>query len=132
MQTEWIILADYVEVVRGRLYLMGGAWEAVIINRADMTHAFGITAAWSGLPDADDQLHSVVLKIIDDVLDEELLQVKAEVDLLANGPSRLAQLAVNVSVTFKSFGGHSIVATVDGRESKRLPFHVERGQAFPG
>lgn len=137
MTTEWIILADYAEFTSGKLYLMGGGWDQVTINHPGGVHNFGIGAAFRVDRNESDDPHDVLLFIRSSESSEPLVEVQARLEVGGNqgpesGSSQLAQLAMNLSVEFKTPGRYELVATIDGVEDRRFPFTVLLGKVNVG
>ena len=135
MQTEWVILADHAEVVNGKLYLMGGGWETLTLNNPDMTHSFGLAVAFSIPWNETNQPHNVEIMFTDDDSTETLAKVEATLEVgrppgVPRGQSQLSQMAINMGMKFKKWGGHVVIVTIEGVEPKRFPFRIEKGNAL--
>jgi hypothetical protein len=135
MVTEWIILADYVEFTSGKLYLMGGGWDQLTINHPAKVHNFGIAAAFRVEGHESDLPHDVTLTVTLEADTEPLIELQAHLELASGSDltpesSQLAQLALNLSVEFKTQGCHHLVTTIDGREDRRFPFTVHFGRGI--
>jgi len=85
METAWVILADYAEIVNGKLYLVGGGWDAVTLHRPDRAQQFGIAVALRVPWQETNQSHHVTVKVTDD--DAKTTLVKVEADLEVGRPA---------------------------------------------
>lgn len=129
-----MILADTVEVLNGKLYMMGGGWDTVGAQKIEapvpISFACGVRVAWG---ERDDE-HTLQLGV------EDLDGVAVEEPLIASfktGSSPLAErgspghvpFAVKGAFTFPKFGTYAIVAQLDGRVDtvRKLQFHVRAG-----
>jgi len=140
VQIDHAVLADFAEIVGGKLYLMGGGWDALRVNSlpasARLAVAVGIRIAW------EETNRPVAVRItIEDDDGRELVRIDGEVNLgrppdLPPGTSQLAQLAANMAVPINEAGGYRIRITAgagDGAAERSLPFRVVRlAGATPG
>jgi hypothetical protein len=130
-EIEYLILADAVEVLNGKLYMMGGGWDSIsagsIESAVQISFACGVSVAWG---ERDDE-HSLQLSVVD------LDGTPVETPLVAGfktGSSPLAErgsfghvpFAVKGSFTFPKHATYSIVAELDGRPDsvRKLQFHL--------
>jgi hypothetical protein len=133
---EWLILADFAEVIGGKLYLMGGGWEAIGGDALPITRALGI-AVGVRVPWAEtNQRHTVEIE----VQDEDGLQL-ARIDGhfevgrppgIPTGHAQRFQLAMNMHLAFQHAGGYLVVGRLNGESLARTPFRVFAGGALPG
>lgn len=121
------MIADYAEIVGGKLYLMGGGWDTYglgdVPGQIRFAIALGVRIAW----DETNQPQHVVVTIEDD---DGQVAVRIEGDLnvgrppdLPPGASQLAQMAANVPLTVQKFGGYRARIQAGGDELS-LPFRV--------
>ena len=132
MQVEWLILADYVEIIGGKLYLMGGGWDVLTVNAAfPLARPVGLAAAFSVAWDETNQLHRVEIEFqTDDGQSVGNVRAQFEVGRPAGvkaGQDQRFQLAANVPLNLSAPGTYVIVARVEGQEQRRVPFNVITG-----
>jgi hypothetical protein len=131
MDIEYAVLADYAEIVGGKLYLMGGGWD---VNHVQATPAalrlavaVGVRIEWQ----ETDQPVALTIRVEDDdgreyVRIDGTLQTSRPANL-PPGTAQLSQLAANVSVTLPAAGGYRVRTTAvlgDDEVEQRLPFRV--------
>ena len=132
MQVEWLILADYVEIIGGKLYLMGGGWDVLTVNAAfPLARPVGLAAAFSVAWDETNQLHRVEIEFqTDDGQSVGNVRAQFEVGRPAGvkaGQDQRFQLAANVPLNLSAPGTYVIVARIEGQEQRRVPFNVITG-----
>ena len=132
MQVEWLILADYVEIIGGKLYLMGGGWDVLTVNAAfPLARPVGLAAAFSVAWDETNQLHRVEIEFqTDDGQSVGNVRAQFEVGRPAGvkaGQDQRFQLAANVPLNLSAPGTYVIVARIEGQEEGRVPFNVNAG-----
>jgi hypothetical protein len=132
---EWLILADYTEIVGGKLYLMGGGWDRLTVNSAfPLTKPVGLAAAFRVPWNETNQPQNVEIEIQTDD-GESVGKVGAQFEVgrppgMKPGQDQRFQLAANVPLTLRGPGGYVIVARVEGQEAGRVPFSVMGGPAL--
>ena len=132
MRVEWLILADYAEIVGGKLYLMGGGWDVLMANAAfPLVRPLGIAAAFSVAWNETNQRHNVEIEIQTDD-GQPVGKVSAEFEVgrppgIRAGQEQRFQLAANVTISLESPGTYVIVARLEGQEETRVPFNVVAG-----
>jgi len=132
VQVEWLILADYVEIIGGKLYLMGGGWDVLTVNAAfPLARPVGLAAAFSVAWDETNQLHRVEIEFqTDDGQSVGNVRAQFEVGRPAGvkaGQDQRFQLAANVPLNLSAPGTYVIVARIEGQEQRRVPFNVITG-----
>ncbi|HJP40602.1 MAG TPA: hypothetical protein QGF35_02725 [Dehalococcoidia bacterium] len=133
MHIDHSLLADYAEIVGGKLYLMGGGWSGLTVPKvpssARLAVAVGIRVDW------DETNRPIPVEIsIEDDDGEELVRITGQVNVgrppdLTPGYSQLAQLAANMAFTIRAVGGYraKIKAGDGDRVNERLlPFRVRQ------
>lgn len=132
MQVEWLILADYVEIIGGKLYLMGGGWDVLTVNTA-FPHArpVGLAAAFSVPWNETNQRHNVEIEMLSDD-GQTVGKVGAQFEVgrpagIRAGQGQRFQLAANVQLNLPGPGTYVIVARIEGQEEARVPFNVITG-----
>ncbi|MEO9256573.1 MAG: hypothetical protein ABI305_13620 [Tepidiformaceae bacterium] len=131
MDIEHVLLADYAEVVGGKLYLMGGGWDTNTVNELPaalrLAVALGLRIEW----DETDLLIPVLIRIEDDD-GREYLRMEGSIQTtrpadLPDGATQLSQLAANLPLTLPSAGGYNVrvlAGSGDNEVQRSLPFRV--------
>jgi len=132
VQVEWLILADYVEIIGGKLYLMGGGWDVLTVNTAfPLARPVGLAAAFSVAWNETNQLHRVEIEFqTDDGQSVGNVGAQFEVGRPAGvkaGQDQRFQLAANVPLSLTAPGTYVIIARIEGQEQRRVPFNVITG-----
>lgn len=129
MELEWLVLADAAQVVGGKLYLLGGGWDFLMVNSGFPAPQHCAVAAAFRVPwNETNQRHHVDIRIEDDD-GQELVSVGGEVEVgrppgIPVGHEQRVQLAVDLTIEFQKPGGYVIIARVEGREMRRVPFTI--------
>jgi len=129
---EWLILADYAEIIGGKLYLMGGGWDVLTVNTSfPLARPVGLAAAFSVPWNETNERHNVEIEILTDD-GQPVGKVGAQFEVgrpagIKRGQDQRFQLAANVHLNLAAPGTYVIVARVQGQEEKRVPFNVLEG-----
>ena len=133
MDAEWLILSDAAQVNGGKLYLLGGGWDVLTVSSAfPVTRRIGIAVSFIVPWNETNEKHDFeVLMLTED--GEEVARINGQIEQgrpsgIPSGSSQRAQIAADLGLQFKKPGVYSIVANVDGKESKRTNFRVLGGQ----
>lgn len=130
-EVEFLILAEHVEAIHGKLYLMGGAWETIHVARFDdpvtISLAAGIQVPWH----ATNRQHSVTLSV--ETVDGEVLVGENRQIMMGRpahiepGTSQRALLVVPLSVALPAPGRYVVVASVNESPQARVLFRAVPG-----
>ena len=122
MEIDFALIADYAEIVHGKLYLMGAGWDQTTATEAPTSVRFaaavGVRVGW----DETNRAIPVAVLVEDDDA-KELVRVEGAVQVgrppgLSPGSSQLAQFAINLPLTVPAFGGYRMRVTAgSGDES---------------
>ncbi len=132
MRTEWLILADHVDVVGNKLYVNGGGWDILTVNSGfPMKQSFGLAAAFEVPWMETNQRHSVEIEVLGED-GNVLAKTGGQLEIgrppgLPAGQSQRAQLAINMSIQFEKPGTYEIVTKVEGQQDARTHFRVIPG-----
>lgn len=135
MDVEWIILADAAEAVNNELYLMGGGWGAITANRPlPMQHSCAAAVAFSVPWDETGRRHSVEV-VVEDPDGAVLVSVPGQIEVgsppgVPIGAAQRVLMAITMILPLPRLGDYAVVARIEGRESKRVPFAVVAGPAL--
>lgn len=131
MHIQHALVADYAEIVNGKLYLMGGAWDTINLREVPgairMAIAIGLQLDW----EETNQAIPVVVYVEDDDA-RELARIEGKVQVgrpasLPPGSRQLSQMAVNLGFTVPAFGGYRVRVLAGAGESVQesiAPFRV--------
>jgi hypothetical protein len=130
---DFLLIADRAEVVNGKLYLMGGAWDHITITDLSQPVTFsvalGILIPWN----ATNEMHRMRL-VVEDADGGMLAELQGELvagrppHLTAGSPQRVL-FAAGVGVLLPRAGTYAIVAYLDNEESRRSIFNASAGPA---
>jgi hypothetical protein len=134
MEIEYALLADYAEMVGGKLYLMGGGWDTFTVAdlpaQVRMAVAVGVRVGWE---ETNQQMPVRVVIEDDDGL--ELIRINGMMNVgrpstLPPGATQLAQMAANVPLNIAKHGGYRIVIGAgEGAKAateRVLPFRISQ------
>ncbi len=130
MQIDYVLIADYAEIVAGKLYLMGGGWDVFRAQAVPvpvrMAVALGVRVGWE-----ETNQPRPVQVVVDHEDGAELARIDGAVNVgrpahLVPGSSQLTQMAANLSLNLSQFGGYRVRASggPDKEVSLILPFRL--------
>jgi hypothetical protein len=132
-EIDYLLVADRAEVVNGKLYLMGGAWDRIspttFPHRMIMGIAIGVRIPFAY---TDDQ-HTVAVEL----LQAEQRLVGFEAKLTTGRPPGMAgmdmlvPMAFNIPLAIPAEGQVVLRAAVDGRAPRRHEMRVTLRQQRP-
>ena len=139
LSIDFLFLADRAEVVNGKLYAMGAAWERIGVTDfaqpLNISFALGVLVPWN----ATDRPHTVGLRIHD--ADGHELDFRVDANFSVgrppglNGETQRVLLAVPVAgVRLPGAGNFVLSASLDGIEARSVRFsavHTPPGQPVP-
>lgn len=137
MDVEWLILADAAQVVGGKLYLLGGGWENLVVNAPFPTQQLCAIAASFRVPwNETNQRHNVEVEVAHED-GQVLVQMGGQIEVgrppgIPLGQEQRAQLAFSAVLTFERPGTYVVVGRVEGQEMLRVPFNVIAGPLAAG
>lgn len=138
MQIAHALIADFAEIVGGKLYLMGGGWDSLRVTAlpttARLAVAVGIRIDW------EETNRPVTVRVaIEDDDGKELVRIDGQVNVgrppdLRPGASQLTQLAANIAVPVTVAGGYRVHVRAGAGEDapeQSLPFRVVQVTGTP-
>jgi len=137
IEVDYLLLADRAEMVNGKLYAMGAAWDRVGV--ADFTKPIPLSIATAVLVpwSATNRQHQLILTIRD--ADGVAADFRVEWNFAAgrpaflNGETQRMMLAIpDASVVLPHPGNFVLAAAVDGEELKAVRFSAQPAQPPPG
>jgi len=132
------LLCDYAEEIRGKLYIMGGGWSRIVVNRpVDMTLAVKIAVPW----DQTNVPHSISAKLLTEDgqpvrIEDQVVQLDGRIEVgrppgLRQGTALDAPIALRFQGLDLPPGSYSWHFDIDGKEQARLPFEAVQGGGTP-
>ncbi len=130
MQIESAMIADFAEIVGGKLYLMGGGWDNFWVEKAPapvrIAISVGVRVGW------DETNVQIPVRIwIEDDDGAEMVRIEGGLNVgrpagLPPGAGQLAQMAANVPFQAPRLGGYRIRIEAGENQDARLilPFRV--------
>lgn len=131
MDVEWLILADAAQVVGGKVYLIGGGWETLVVNQFPAQQYLAIAASFRVPWNETNQRHSVEIEIQNED-GRSFVRFQGQIEVgrppgIPLGCDQRAQLAFACVLPFEAPSNFVIVASIEGQEMKRTPFRVVSG-----
>jgi len=136
MKVDWIILADYTEVVNAKLYLTGGGWETLTVNSGfPVPYQCGVAVAFSVPWTETNQAHDMAVQISDDDEAHKLAEINGQFEVgrppgIRLGQSQRVQFAVNLPLVFPKPGGYIVKARVEDQVLGSTTFAVVAGPSL--
>ena len=131
MQIDYLILADWAEVINGKIYVQGGGWTTITAREplpVSRTIAIAVSprVEWH----ETNTPHDLVIRILREEGQAELARIDARFEVgrsagLPQGSSQPHPMAVNLPLTFERAGEYEIRASIDGEEVTTLAFRIE-------
>ena len=132
MKVEWLILADAAQIVGGKLYLMGGGWDNLIVNtRFPFDQRLAVAASFQIDWNETNEPHNVAVEIT--TADGQTLAAfggKVEAGRppgIPIGQAQRAQLAAEVTLPIAGPGTYEITVRVPGQDPTQIHFNVVAG-----
>ena len=129
VEIDFLLLADRAEVLNGKLYMMGGAWDRRQVRNIDspvsLTIVIGVLVPWN----LTNEQHRLAIRIED----EDGLMAPPEAEVTVNvgrpvdatqGQSFRATAVINNRWQLPRYGTYRVAASVAGRDEKRVTFYV--------
>ena len=125
---EFVVLADHVEAVHGKLYMMGGGWENIAVHDFEspvtLEIAVSVLVPWN----ATNKPHPISVTV--ETADGEVLG-SVDGNILAgrpptieHGATQRTMLAMKMPVTLPDAGTYVVVATLNEEVGKRVTFRA--------
>jgi hypothetical protein len=141
MEVEWLILADSAQVVGGKLYLLGGGWEILTVNRAlpvdqRCAVALSIRVPWN----ETNRKQTFEIEVVsEDPATEEpksLARVGGQFEVgrppgIPPGQEQRVQLAIDMNLRIDTVGTKAVIGRIAGQELRRIHFNVVPGPRLP-
>lgn len=129
MEVEFLILADAVQAVNGKLYMLGGGWTTLHAAKIPTTHPLGIALGLRVPWEETNQLHRLEINLVDSDGASIIPPMQAELEMgrppgLRPGSDQTAAIAVNAAVQFTKAGRYEVQAAVEGQIVRAVAFDV--------
>ncbi len=131
MQIDYLILADWAEVINGKIYVQGGGWTTITAREplpVSRTIAIAVSprVEWH----ETNTPHDLVIRILREEGQAELARIDARFEVgrsagLPQGSSQPHPMAVNLPLTFERAGEYEVRASIDGEEVTTLSFRID-------
>lgn len=133
VELDFVILADWAEVVNGKLYMMGGGWDRKRVGEfpapTDIRVAVGVLVPWT----LTNQEH--ILTVTLEHEDGTVVEPRAKGTLkmgrpphATQGQSFRAMIAIYGKWQLPQPGTYCVRAALDNGDSRRAVFHVDKKQ----
>jgi hypothetical protein len=132
ISVEWIILADAAEVVNGKLYLLGGGWDTLVVTTGfPVTRQCGLAVGFRVPWAATNQRQRAVVEITDEDATAKVATLQTQFEVgrpagIPHGQSQRFQMAATVPLTFQRDGIYTITVLLDGEPVRYTTFRVAR------
>lgn len=135
VEVDFLLLADRAEVLNGKLYMMGGAWDRQYINNIEapvsLSIVIGVLVPWN----LTNEPHQLDIRIVDE--DGNTIPPVPTVTLNVGRPPQAkkgqtfrAMAVVGAGWTLPKIGTYCVVASIAGQEAKRITFYaMDAGKA---
>lgn len=127
---DFLLLADWAEVLGGKLYLQGGCWDQLIVGTSfPHTRNIGISVGLRVPWNATNQRWTATIRVVNEDTQETPISVQGEGETgrpagLPAGADQFVTIAVNGVLTLAGPGSFMVIASVDGDEKRRKGFRV--------
>lgn len=127
-----MIIADYADIVNGKLYLMGGGWDTFYAKEAPsqvrLAIAVGVLVGWD-----ETNVPLTVNVFVEDDDGKQMAKIEGQMQVgrpagLPPGSRQLSQMAANITMTLPAFGGYRVRVAADGPKhepaERNVPFRM--------
>ena len=134
MRLEWLILADAAQNVGGKLFLLGGGWETLMVNTVPVQQQMALAIAFDVTWNETNERHPFQI-LIQDQDGAELAKVEGEFEVgrppgIPPGQSQRFQMAAPATLSFQAYGTYVIKVLLRGEEVGSIRFHVVQNPLF--
>jgi hypothetical protein len=123
MQIDVFLLADHAQLSEGKLYLSGGGWTRLTVERVPVRRRVGLAIGLRIDPDEAGVPHPFRLDMQTPGDLIELGQGQFETEPF-EGPSQVFLLAINADLLITCKGTYEVILSTDGNEMQRIGFQV--------
>ena len=132
MEVEWLILADYAEVIGNKLYVTGGGWDVLTVNTEfPVRHRCAVATSFKVPWNETNQRHNAELEVATQD-GSTLAKAGAQFEVgrpagIPPGQDQRWQFALNIELSIEQAGTFVIIARIEGQEMARSQFNVVLG-----
>jgi len=135
MKIEWLIIADFAEVINNKLYLQGGGWDKLTVNTGfPFIRQIGIAASINVPWNETNQDGTLRIEILtQDAKSLAKMEGKFRVGRPADHPpgeDQRAQIAASLGIEIETEGVYVVSAHLEDQEEARVKFSVVPGPAL--
>ncbi|MEZ4522775.1 MAG: hypothetical protein R3A46_14180 [Thermomicrobiales bacterium] len=133
MHVEWMIMADSAEVVNGKLYLMGGGWDRLVVNQPFpnqqlISIAVSFSVGWD-----ETNIRQPMEIRIEDTEGKQLARVNGEIEAgrprgITPGQAQRVQLAFKLPLRFEKPDSFTVTAYINEEIAGRTNFFIAAGR----
>ena len=133
MRVEWIIIADSAEVVNGKLYLMGGGWNRLVVNQPFpfqqvISVAISFSVGWD-----ETNIRQPMEIRVEDMEGNQAARVNGEIEAgrprgITPGEAQRVQLAFKLPLRFEKPDTFSVTAYIADEMAGRTNFTIAGGR----
>lgn len=132
MEIEWLILADFAEIINNKLYLQGGGWDRLTVNTGfPLKRSVGVAASvrvpWT---DTNQEGHVRVAVVSQDGVELAHFDGRFKVGRPADHPEgadQRVQIAGSFNLELKEPGIYVVTAHINEEAGGRVHFNVVPG-----
>lgn len=129
MEVDFLILADSVQVVDGKLYMLGGGWTTLHAKGVPTTHPLGIGVGFKVPWQETNQVNHVDIGIFSEDGTQIGPNLQGELEMgrppgIKPGTDQLMIIALNAAIALENLGRYEIQVKVEGQLMKRVYFDV--------
>ena len=133
MEVEWLILADAAQVAGGKLFLLGGGWDQLTVNKLGQDQSMAVAVSFRVPWTRTNEKHSFEIELAK-ADGSTITSVPGQFEVgrppgIPPGQDQRAQIVVNIHWKIGETGGYAVVASVDG-QGQSFPFSVLPGPAL--
>jgi hypothetical protein len=131
-EIEYLILADHVEALNGKLYMMGGGWDTIFVLEIGQPVPLSIACGAIIPYNETDEDHQLTLTVVN----QDAVEVAPPLTVgfrsgraptLERGAATHVPFAINAAFIFPARGAYVLTAAIDSRPEaeRRLTFHIK-------
>lgn len=123
---EWLILADAAQVVGGKLFLLGGGWDVLVVNSGfPVTQRCAVAVAFRVPWTQANQPHAIQIEVTDQDRLTKLVTVAGQLEVgrppgMPHGESQRVQLAADLTLKFDEPGTYVVYARAGNAENNTV------------
>jgi hypothetical protein len=121
MKIDFVLIADAVEAVNGKLYVMGGCWHTHSARSYPANVRVGVAISLELQPSDMERPHDVSIRIIDEKSQSILAEVQGKLEISSPHKSN-ALVAINNSVRLEASGKYSVHVKADDISARPVTF----------